>query len=107
VSSDDGWCKFLVRDLDPYLFKQIRAEADSQDRSLADIMREILCAHYELDCPPSGKTSRLEFGARTQLLKMHPALFDALKRDSRETGESMQSIVHEALRAHYPQEAVA
>jgi hypothetical protein len=106
VAADDGWCKFLVRDLDPYLLKQIRSEADAQDRSLSDIMREILCAHYSLDCPPSGKTSRLEFGARTQLLKMHPALFEALKRDSQETGTPMQRLVHEALSAHYERIAV-
>jgi len=107
VSFDDGWAKFLVRDLDPRLLSKIRADADAQDRSLSDIMREILCAHYELDCPPSGKTSRLEHGARTQLLKMHPALFEALKRDSQETQIPMQRLVHEALEAHYTEEAAA
>ena len=90
-----------MRDLDPRLLSKIRADADAQDRSLSDIMREILCAHYELDCPPSGKTSRLEHGARTQLLKMHPDLFQALKKDSQETQIPMQRLVHEALEAHY------
>jgi hypothetical protein len=104
---DDGWAKFLVRDLDPRLLSKIRADADAQDRSLSDIMREILCAHYELDCPPSGKTSRLEYGARTQLLKMHPDLFQALKQDSQETQIPMQRLVHEALESHYEEEAVA
>ena len=107
MAFDDGWAKFLVRDLDPRLLSKIRADADAQDRSLSDIMREILCAHYELDCPPSGKTSRLEHGARTQILRMHPDLKLALELDSDVTGVSQQRLVHEALEAHYTEEAAA
>ena len=101
------WAFFLVRNLEPRVLQAIIEDTQDPPRSLSDVMRQVLCDHYSLDCPPTGAGTRLEFGARTQLLKMHPELWRAIKADSEETGQSMQALVHEALSAHYQEEAAA
>ena len=95
------WVVFLVRNLEPELLKRLRSEARSEEVSLQSLMRRILCDHYALDCPPLGKTTRIEHGSRTQRLRLHPEVWQALKDDSEETGESMQLLVHQALAARY------
>lgn len=95
------WSYFLVRDIDRRTLRRMKRDARRGGVSLSDLMREILCAHYELKCEPSGKPSRLEFGARTQLLRIHPELAEAIKEDAAYTGESMASLVREALSARY------
>lgn len=102
------WVSFLVRNLEPEILAALTEDATEEPaRSLSDVMRQVLCDHYELDCPPTGAGTRLEFGARTQLLKMHPDLWQAVKTDSEETGQSMQALVHEALSAHYAERQAA
>ena len=95
------WVFFLVRNLDARTFEKIWDDARSQNRSIAAVMREILCSHYELDCPPDEKTSRVEYGSRTQRLRMHAVLWQAIKDDSAQTGIPMSVLVREALEANY------
>ena len=97
--------KFLVRDLDARVLRQIRKEARSARLSVAEYMRSILCAHYDLDCTPSRHKPRKEDGARTKVLRMQPELWQAVKDDSAESGVSMQICVRAALEAHYREEA--
>lgn len=101
------WVFFLVRNLDPQLLKRLRQDARRESLSLQNLMRRILCEHYELDCPPLGKTTRIEHGSRTQRLRLHPEVWEALKADSEESGESMQNLVHAALAGRYVTEEAA
>ncbi len=95
------YVKFVVRDLDPKLLRLIRKEAKRERTPVAEVMRQTLCAHYELDCIPTRYAPRQELGSRTKVLRMQPALWQAVKDDAEESGLSMQSVVHEALNAHY------
>jgi predicted HicB family RNase H-like nuclease len=97
----DVWTKFLLRNIDPKLLRRLKRDAKRQKRPLIDFIRSILCDHYQLDCPPSGADSKLEFGAKTQLLLLQPELFAEIKRDSEESGESMRDLILQALDAHY------
>jgi hypothetical protein len=101
------WVIFIVRNLDRKLLRSIRRDATRNKCSLSESMRKILCDHYSLDCPPTGAPSRLEHGSSTQCLRLHTALWQALKDDSAETGVSMQRLVHEALEARYVTEEAA
>ena len=94
---------FLISGLRPTLRQLLEEEAQAEQRSIQDVIRSILCAHYELDCAPVAGWIRRDAwdGSATILLKMQEELFQALKADSRESGESMQSLVHQALEAHY------
>ena len=100
------YVSFLVRDLDPRVLKRIRSEAKRTHLPVQEVMRSILCAHYELDCIPSRHKPRKEEGSRTKVLRMQPELWQAVKDDSEETGTSMQLLVREALEAHYRREAI-
>ena len=102
------WVSFLVRDLDPYLLEDIRLQAEREERSISDVIRSVLCEHYRLKCPPSGRSTRVEFGAQTIRLRMHPKLWNKIRTQSLRRNVSMQRLVHDALEARYPQkEAVA
>ena len=92
---------FLVRGLSPSL--RAALEEDSRERPIQETVREILCAHYDLDCTPINGPAqhRTRSGSLTILVKMQPELFSALKQDAAETGESMQSLVHKALESRY------
>ncbi len=93
--------KFVVRDLDRSLLNVIRKQAKKERVPVAEVMRQTLCAHYELDCIPTRYAPRQELGSRTKVLRMQPALWQAVKDDAEESGQSMQSVVHEALGEHY------
>lgn len=95
------YVKFVVRDLDPKLLKLIRKDAKRERTPVAEVMRQILCEHYSLDCIPTRYSPRQEFAARTKVLRMQPELWQAVKDDSAQTGTSMQALVQEALMAHY------
>lgn len=105
VSVPETWTHFLLRNIDPKLLRRLNADAKQEGRSFSDLVRSRLCEHYELDCPPSGAHSKWEFGARTQLLKLQPELFQAIKEDAAETGLSMRGLVLEALEARYVTES--
>ena len=95
------YVKFVVRDLDPKLLTLIRKQAKRERIPVAEVMRSILCEHYELDCTPTRHQPRAEFASRTKVLRMQPELWRTLQADSLVTGESMQALVHEALERHF------
>ena len=94
---------FLIRNLDEGLRERLEEDAREAHEPLQETVRMILCAHYALDCPETrGWIRKDAWGdATTILVRMPQELFDALKSDATRSGESMQSLVHEALEAHY------
>lgn len=97
----ETWTAFLLRNIEIGLLRKLKKDARQEKRSLSDLIRDILCAHYKMECAPSGADSKLEFGARTQLLKLQPELFQAIKEDSAESGISMRELVLDALESRY------
>ena len=95
---------FLLRNISESLREHLEADAKELDRPLQEVVRSILCAHYSLDCGPKQGKQRDEqwTGAQTILLKDLPTeLFAAIKKDAKETGESMRSLLIQALENHY------
>ena len=105
IAQDEStWVRFLVRDLDARTLKLIRKDALRRKLPVQDWMRTILCLHYELDCEKTKRFSakRAQSGhARTFLLRLQPALWQAVKDDAEETGRSMQVIVRDILETPY------
>lgn len=95
--------------MSPHLRVALEADAIEAGKPIQNIMRGILCEHYDLDCSPIYGNIRKDAwkSAATMRLKMQPELFQALKEDAAETGESMRSLVMEALEAHYGLREVA
>ena len=97
----------MLRRIDRRLLTKLQEDAEREHRSLSDFIRSLLCEHFSLDCPPSEAQTRLEHGSQTQLLRLHPELFMAIKEEHWESGESMRSIVMEILETRYQKEAAA
>jgi hypothetical protein len=95
------WCFFLLRNIDRRILRKLRKDAEADGRSLSDFIRSILCEHYSLDCPPSEAPSKLEFGARTQLLRLQPGLFQAIKAEAADSPRSMRLIIMDILELRY------
>ena len=94
---------FLIRGMSPALRDALEADAQAAGLPLQETVRRILCDHYDLDCSPINGMLRKDAweGSPTILVKMQPELFSAIKQDAAETGESMQSLVHQALEGRY------
>jgi hypothetical protein len=106
--ASEEWVRFLVRDLDARTLKLIRKDALRRKLPVQDWMRTILCRHYELDCEKTKRFSakRAQAGhSRTFLLRLQPALWQAVKDEAEDTGRSMQVIVREILQTPYRKEA--
>jgi plasmid stability protein len=105
IAQDEStWVRFLVRNLDGRTLKLIRKDAFRRKLSVQDWMRTILCNYYELDCEKAKRFSakRAKSGhARTFLLRLQPALWQAVKDDAAERGISMQIVVREILEHPY------
>lgn len=82
------WPRYLINGIPPQVRAGIEADADEQGASLAEIMRQILCAHYGLECERVERTSdakRID-GTLTFHLRVHPDLFQAIKEDAGAAG---------------------
>lgn len=95
--------RFLLRDLAPELRSALEADAETLDQSIMETVRAILCDHYSLNCSVvrGGTRTDLRNGSRTVLLVLQPELFRAIKKDSARSGDSMRSLILNALEAHY------
>lgn len=92
------WVKFLVRDLDPAILLELQAEAQTEQASVSEVMRQRLCAHFGFDCAPSYAASRPDSNSTTRLLRLQPELFAAIRKRAHDSGLSMQTVVKEALK---------
>lgn len=94
--------KFLLREMSPALRAALEDEAHSNDIPLQEVIRSTLCEHYALDCTPIEGYKRDDAWKETTtvLVSMQPELFDAIKRDSEESGESMRTLILSALESN-------
>jgi hypothetical protein len=94
---------YLLQGIPTKLRVSISADAERQNLSLMDTIRTVLCAHYDLDCPPRGSGYRPERdeGSERMVLRMSQELFAAIKADAKETGLTMRALILNALDAHY------
>lgn len=105
IAQDEStWVRFLVRNLDKRTLTLIRKDALRRKLPVQDWMRTILCRHYELDCEKTKRFSakRAQSGhSTTFLLRLQPALWQAIKDDANEREESMQKVVRCILETPY------
>ncbi len=100
------YVSFLVRNLNPRLLKQIRRDAREEGISIAEVMRQILCEYYELECSPERTRTRAPTDLRlptstTIRLRMQPELWQTIRARSVASGIHMSVLVRQALEAHY------
>ena len=95
------WPSYLLKNIPPELRAEIEREAGPD--TLSDTIRAILCAHYSLDCDPVQTRNRFARinGTDTMILRLQPELFEAIRWDADERGESVRTVIIQALERHY------
>ena len=72
---------------------------------MSDRMRDVLCSHFGLECPPvsGGRHRRKHPPSRedTFLIRADDELFQKIKRAAYEGGMTMKDVIMDALEAHY------
>ncbi len=98
------WPTYLLRDIEPEIRKAIEADAELDGASMIEVVRGILCSHYSLDCEPvetSVRSPEKITGTDTMVLRLQPALWEAIKADAGPGyGETRKAIMF-ALHFHY------
>ena len=101
------WPTYLLRDIPPGTRLALEIEAGAEDRSMIEIIREILCAHYELDCEPVLATARPpkpKPSTDTMILRLQPELWQAIRQEADQQESrygATDRIIHAILAAHY------
>ena len=97
------WPSYLLRDIDPEIRKAIEADAELDGSSMIEVVRGILCSHYQLDCEPVENSVRQEkiTGTDTMVLRLQPTLWEAIKADAGTTYGATRKTITDILAAHY------
>ena len=100
---------YLLNGIPLYLRRAIAAEAADRDLSLADTIREALCGHYGLDCPPKGRgyNPTRDMGSPQLLVRASHELFAAIKADAEARDETMRTVILKTLEDHFDLEVSA
>jgi EAL domain-containing protein (putative c-di-GMP-specific phosphodiesterase class I) len=95
------WPTYLLRNIPPEVRKAI--ERDESEGSMQEVMRQILCSHYSLDC--ENVLTRNKFlkvnGTPTMVLRLQPELFQAIRLDAQRRKVPARTVIIEALERHY------
>ena len=101
------WPTYLLRDIPEDTRARIEEDAEVDGTSMIEVVREILCSHYELNCEAvetSGPPPPPIKGTDTMLLRVQPALFSAIKKDAEKMDSpygAMRKVIFGILTAHY------
>lgn len=79
----------------------LKEEREESGLSMAELMRQVLCAHYKLRCEDIDSFGGKQPGEGEFTLRVSPELFHALQRDKKKRGAAMRRLVLEILEAHY------
>ena len=93
------WPSYVLRGIPAETRGLMTARAAEDDCSLADVIRQALCARYELDCDPAsfGYQHDLDTGNDTLLVRVQPAVFRKMKRETRGRYGATKTLVFQAL----------
>ena len=99
------WPAYLLRGVPPLLRDQLSEQAAADDVSLADVIRQALCLHYDMDCDPAsnGYQSALDTGGDVILVRLQPELWVAMKKETRSRYGETRKFILETL-THYLKE---
>lgn len=101
VSVLGDWPTYLLKSIPPDVRKGIEQEAGTG--SMAEVIRSILCEHFDMDCEPviaRNKFLKIN-GTETMLLRLQPELWSAIQREARRRNIPHRSVIVEALADHY------
>ena len=104
-----SWPTYLLRDIPEETRAALEEDAEETGQPMIELIREILCSRYELDCDPvGGRPQKPTKGTGTMLLRLQPEVWEALKEEAGTSNTAygsprgaMDKIIHSALADHY------
>lgn len=79
----------------------LEEEREEWGVSMAEQMRRILCAHYDLRCEQVDYFGGKQPGGGNFTLRVSPEVFRALNRDKQASGRSMRRLVLDIVSEHF------
>ena len=104
MSGVASWPKYLLRDIPDEIRAAVEEDAEREQCAMIEVVREILCGHYSLDCDPVEATAKPPApvkGTGTMVLRLQPALMDAIQADSGNGYGDKRRTILGILAAHY------
>lgn len=100
-----SWPTYLLTGVPEKTRSRLAEDAQNWNISVAEEIRTILCAHYQLKCGPVVYrvtiSTNLGTGEVAFLLRLQPKLMRALRDASAETGQPVRTLILDALQEHY------
>lgn len=90
------WPSYLLRGVPHDLREALSEQAESDDVSLADVIRQALCLRYDMECVPAsyGYQPTLDSGADIILIRLQPEVFKLIRKETRgRYGETRRLIL--------------
>jgi len=93
------WPAYLLRGIPSHLREDMTARAAYDDVSLADVVRQALCHHYELDCDPAsfGYQAELDTSSDMLLVRLQPDLWKLMQKETRRKYGATKTLILESL----------
>lgn len=93
------WPSYLIRNIPPHTREDMSARAAQDDVSLADVVRQALCHHYQLDCDPAsfGYQPDLDAANDFLLIRVQPNLFKLMKKETRGRYGATKALILQSL----------
>lgn len=101
------WPSYLLSRIPLDVRERLSREAETEDCSVVDVVRGILCGHYGVDCEPPEPRSYMagrDKGSSSMLLRLQPEIFRRLSEQSMKEERPVREIVIEVLERHYGME---
>lgn len=93
------WPSYILRAIPAETREQMSARAAADDVSLADVVRQALCHHYNMDCDPASFAYQpeLDSGNDILLIRLQPDVWRKMKRETRARYGAFRQLILQAI----------
>lgn len=94
-----NWPAYLLRGIPPGLRDQLSEQALADDVSLADVIRQALCARYRMECEHMSFSYQadLDSGGDVILIRLQPEVYRLVKKETRNRYGAVRKLILESL----------
>lgn len=93
------WPAYVLRAIPNDTRELMSERAQRDDTSLADVVRQALCHHYQMECDPAsfGYQPELDSGNDTILIRLPPDVWKRMKRETRAKYGAFRQLILQSL----------
>lgn len=93
------WPAYLLRGIPSETRALLSEQAQADDVSLADVIRQALCLRYDMVCDPesNGYQPELDSGADELLIRIQPEVWRLMKKETRGMYGETKRLILESI----------